>query len=163
MQHTLPSNNVDFLTSLIGLKIIKVSRQLFKSDLNQENCEQMADGSIEFIFNNHKIISFYSYTEVESISVSNTKMNQYGDSYIYKDLTNNLFWKKRVNKTITKITIVQSVYASKENSLEFAVEFEFENETKACIEYINDEDFPDTLRIIEENEETECTITVLTS
>ena len=163
MQHTVPSNNVDFLTSLVGLKIIKVTRQLFKNDMNQENYEQFADGPIEFIFNNNKVISFSSYIEVESISISDTKMNQYGDSYVYKDLTNNSFWQQRVNKTITKIIIVKSVYGSKENPLEFAVEFEFENDTKACIEYINDEDFPDTLRVIEENEETRCTTTVLTN
>ena len=144
MQYTLPSDNVDFFKSLIGLKIIKVSRQLFKDDMNRENYEQLADGSIEFVFNNNKVISFFPWTEVESVSISDTKMNQYGDSYIYKDLTNNSFWKQRVNKTITKIVIVKSIYGSEDNPLEFAVEFEFENDTKACIEYINDEDFPDT-------------------
>ena len=161
MRHTLPSNNVNFLTSLIGLKIIQVNRQLFKNDMNQENYEQLADGPIEFIFNNNKVISFYSCIEVESVSISNTMMNQYGDSYIYKNLTNNSFWKQRVNRTISKIIIVKSVYGSKENPLEFAVEFKFENDTKACIEYINDADFPDTLRVIEKNEETKCTTTVL--
>lgn len=163
MQHTLPSNNIDFLRSLIGRKIIKVSRQLFKNDVNQENYEQMADGPIEFVFDNNKVISFYSWTEVESVSITNVKMIQYGDSYIYNNLTDNLFWKHRVGEVITKIIIFKSIYGSEENPLEFAVEFEFENDTKVCIEYLNEGDFPDTLRVIEENEETRCTKTVLSN
>ena len=37
MQYTLPSDNIDLLQSLIGQKVTKVSRQLLKSDTNQEN------------------------------------------------------------------------------------------------------------------------------
>ena len=161
MQHTLPSNNIDFFKSLIGLKIVKVSRQLFKDDMNQENYQQIADGPIELVFDNDKVISFYSWLEVESVCISNTEMKQYGDSYIYKELTDNSFWKLRVNKTIKKIILIKSIYGSEENPLEFAVELEFENDTKVCIEYINEGDFPDTLRVIEKNEETRCTSLVI--
>jgi hypothetical protein len=88
-------------------------------------------------------------------------MKQYGYSYIYKNLTDNSFWKLRVNKTIKKIILIKSIYGSEENPLEFAVELEFENDTKVCIEYINEGDFPDTLRVIEKNEETRCTSLVI--
>ena len=88
-------------------------------------------------------------------------MNQYGDSYIFKNLTDNLFWKQRIGEAITRITIFRSIYASEDNPLEFAVEFEFKNDTKACIEYLNEGNFPDTLRIIEQNEETRCTSIVI--
>ena len=157
----LPSESIELLKSLIGFKIIKVSRQLFKDDMNQTNYEQIADGSVEFVFNNKKVISFSHWLEVESVSITNAKMNQYGDSYVYKDLTNNLFWKNRINNKIVRIVLVKSIYGSEDNALEFAVEFEFENDTKACIKYINEENFPDTLRVIEQNEETRCTKTVL--
>ena len=163
MQHVLPSSNIDFLKSLIGLKIVKVCRQLFKDDMKGENYEQIADGPIELVFNNGNVTSFYSWLESESVCMSNTKMKQYGDSYIYKNLTDNSFWKQRVNRTITEVTLIKSIYASKENALEFAVKFEFENDIKACVEYINEGNFPDTLRVIEHNEETKCTKTVLSN
>ena len=161
MQYALPSDKIDFLRSLIGQKIVKVSRQLFKSDLNQENYEQLADGSVEFVFENGKVLSFLSWVEIESVRIADVKMPKWGDSYIYKELTKNSFWRQRVNQKIDKITIFKSIYASGDNALEFAIEFEFENKTKACIEYLNEENISDTLRVIEENEETRCTQTVI--
>ena len=161
MQHTLPSNNIDLLKSLIGHKIVKVSRQLFKSDMKQENYEQLADGSVEFVLDNGRIISFLPWVEIESVRIADVKMPEWGDSYVYKELTNNSFWQHRVNHKIEKITIFQSIYASGENALEFAIEFEFENKSRVCIEYLNEGDFPDTLRVLEKNVETRCTETVI--
>ncbi len=54
MQYKLPSKNIELLKSLIGQKIIKVSRQLFKNDMNCENYEQLADGSVELVFDNNR-------------------------------------------------------------------------------------------------------------
>lgn len=161
MQYTLPSDNINLLKTLIGQKITKVSRQLLESDMKQENYEQMADGPTELVFSNDRVVSFFPLTEIFSVGVTNTEMHQYGDSYIYKDLTDNLFWKQRVGQAIMKVLILKSANATEKNPMEFGVEFEFENDTRACVEFIDEGEFPDTLRIIEKYEETECIKTVV--
>ena len=161
MQYILPSNSINFLKSLVGRKVVGVSRQLFQDDMNQENYEQMADGSVEFIFDDCKAISFYPWTEICSIGITNVKTKQYGDSYIYKNLTDSTFWQQVIRQSIAKIIIYKSIYASEDNPLEFAIEFEFENSKKVCIEYLSEENFLDTLRVIEQNKETRCTSIVI--
>ena len=72
-------------------------------------------------------------------------------------MTNNLFWRQRVGQTITEVTIIKSIYATEDNAMEFGVEFEFENGLKACIEYVDDNEYVfDALIITEQNEETRC-------
>lgn len=159
MKYTLPSNNIACLKSLIGQKIIEVNRRVFKSDLSLKNYEQMADGLTKLVFSNNTIISFFPWTEINSVGVAKVETDRCdGEDSILKNTTNNSFWQKRVNQTITKITIIQSVYASAENPSEFAVEFEFANDKKICIEYINEEKFAgiivfDSLIIIKQNKE----------
>ena len=92
MQYTLPSHNVDFFKSLIGQKITNVSRRLLESDLYLENYEQMADGPTELVFSNSKIVSFFPWTEIFSIGITQVKIEREGRCSIYKDLTDNPFW-----------------------------------------------------------------------
>ena len=162
MEYTLPSDNIDFFQSLIGQKIIEVSRRLLESDLYLKDYEQMADGATELVFDDGKVISFFSWTEIFSVGVvANEKIPRSGKYSIYKNLTNNSFWKQRVNQKITKVTIFKSIYATEDNALEFGIEFEFENESKVCIEYVDGKEISDTLRVIKQNEETRCTSLVI--
>ena len=164
MKYTLPSDNINLFQSLIGQKVIEVSRRLLESDLALEDYEQMADGATELVFDDGRVISFFSWTEIFSVGVvANEKIPRSGGYSIYKNLTNNSFWKQRVSQKITKVTIFKSIYATEDNPLEFGIEFEFENNLKICIEYVDGEEISDTLRVIEENEETRCTKTVLSN
>ena len=90
-------------------------------------------------------------------------MPQYGDNHIYKDLTNNSFWKQRVNQKVVKVLILKAVNTTEKNPIEYGVEFEFENNTRACIEFIDEVEYPDTLRVIGQNEVTECIKTVFSN
>ena len=160
MRYTLPSDNVDFFKSLIGQKITNVSRRLLESDLYLENYEQMADGPTELVFSNGKIVSFFPWTEIFSIGITQARIKREGISSIYKDLTNNSFWRQRVDRAITKVIILKSTNATEKDPMEFAIEFEFEDNIKVCIECVDD---PDSLRIIKKHEETKCTKTVLSN
>ena len=153
----LPSKKVKLRKSLIGHKMNKVTRQILKDDMTQENYEQVSDGPVEFVIDNSTVVSFSPLTEAFSVCVANDKMPQYGDSYLYKNVTDNSFWKHRVDRTIKEVAILKSVYATKENPMEFGIAFKFENGTDVCIQFIDTEDFPDTLRVIETSEASEYT------
>ena len=158
MQYTIPSHNLDLFQSLIGQKITNVSRRLLESDLDLENYEQMGDGPTELVFSNGQIVAFYSWVRILSIGITQERIERQGMASVYKDITNNSFWKERIGQTISKIVIAKSIYATEKNAMEFAIEFEFENNMKVCIEHT---DNPDSLIVTEENKETKCTKTVL--
>jgi len=57
---------------------------------------------------------------------------------------------KRRNIKIVSLKILKSKYASEENPEEFGLQFILENDENFLIEYLNDEEIPDTLRLAEE-------------
>lgn len=156
MKPTIPSQNIEFLKSLLSKSIISVKRQIFESDMDLNNYEQIADGATELKFNNDKFICFFAITEINSIGINENLMQPSGSSYIILNLSNNLFWQQRINQEIEAIDILQSNYASADNPSEFGVELKFKNGNYVCIEYINEEDFPDTIRILEKYEGPQC-------
>ncbi len=145
----IPSCNLDLLQSLSGRKIIQVNRQLFKDDFVRNDFEQTADGPIEIMLDDGNILNFYSLLEIESIGVKKGLMEKYGDSYEYRNLTKNSFWKPRIGRIIKKIFFLKSKYASDNNPSEFAIKIQLENNLEIYFEYLNEEDFLDTLRITE--------------
>lgn len=147
MSKQLLSQNLNILKSLIGTRIVSVSRYLLKSDFHVDDFQQNADGPVEITFDNGTIIYFNSFTSGESISMFEGKMPLYGESYVYKDVSNNLFWSSRIRQKITKMYVLKSEYFSTDFPLECVLEIFFENNTKACVEYLSDEDFIDTLRV----------------
>lgn len=124
--------------------------------MDLKNFEQMADGTTEIKFDNNKGVCFVAITEANSVGVIEETLQFTGSSYIIFNVTNNIFWKERVNQTISKIEILKSKYASDDNPSEFAVEFQFKNSKCVCIEYLNEEEFPDTIRVIEKYEDDQC-------
>jgi hypothetical protein len=150
MYKTLASQNLDILKRMIGAKIISVTRQIYSGDTNLDDFQQNADGAIEIKFDNDIIVNFRALTEANSISVFKGEMPVYGESYIYTNVSNNSFWTSRIGQKITEIYILQSEFCSVENPSEFGLKIVFENNTKVCIEYLDEEDFPDTLRIVNE-------------
>lgn len=156
MKPSIPSQNTKLLKSLINRKIINVKRHIFKSDMNLDNFEQMADGTTEIEFNSGKVICLFAITEMNSVGITDGLMEPFGSSYITLELSNNLFWESRVNQEIEAIDILQSKYASIDNPSEFGIEFKFQNVTYVCIEYLDEEDFPDTIRVLEKYDNRQC-------
>ena len=153
---TIPSQNTKLFKSLINKRISSVKRHIFESDINLDNFEQMADGTTEIEFNSGKVICFFAITEMSSVGIIDGVMEPFGSSYITLELSNNLFWEPRINQEIEAIDILQSKYASIDNPSEFGIEFKFQNVTYVCIEYLDEEDFPDTIRVLEKYDNRQC-------
>ena len=153
---TIPSQNTKLFQSLINKRIISVKRHIFESDINLDNFEQMADGTTEIEFNSGKVICFFAITEMSSVGITDGVMERFGSSYIILEVSNNLFWEPRINQEIEAIDILQSKYASIGNPSEFGIEFKFQNGTYVCIEYLDEEDFPDTIRVLEKYGDSQC-------
>ncbi|NES98365.1 MAG: hypothetical protein F6K32_24920 [Desertifilum sp. SIO1I2] len=156
MNPNLPFQKQKLFQNLVNTKIVSVRRHIFISDMDLDGFEQMADGSTEIKFNNSKIICFVAIAEANSVGVIEQSLPITGSSYISLNLTNNNFWQERINQKIEKIEILKSQYASNNNPSEFAVEFQLKNGKCVCIEYLDEEEFPDTIRVIEKYEENQC-------
>lgn len=152
MKPSLPSHKPEFFQSLINTKILSIRRHILRSDLDLENFEQMADGTTEIKFDNNKVVCFVAITEANSVGIIEKTLPSPGSSYLMLEVTTNNFWRPRINQDIQKIEILKSLYASENNASEFGVEFQFTNGYHMCIEYLNEEDFPDTIRVIEQYE-----------
>ena len=156
MSYLLPSESTNFLTSVIGTKITEVVRDLLLEEyeflppnLRDEEC----DGLILITLNDNR--SFILIPDVARLSINigvGCKL-KYGSGYVEKNVTNNNFWKDRVNQKINEINILKSLYASEEYASEFGLEFILSNKKKIIFEYIDDEDY---LRIINSYQGPDC-------
>ena len=152
----IPSNNCDNLRHIIGKFVTKVARQILKSDMDLNDFEQMADGPTEISLDDGSILCFYALPEVNSIAIQRECMSEYGESYIYCNVTENNFWKVRVKSKIKSVNILKSKYSSLENPSEFGVGLKLENGLEIYFEYLDEEDFPDTVRVTAEYLGPEC-------
>lgn len=91
LKNKIPSANRELLESLVGKSIIRAKRQIFKSDCNLVNYEQMADGSTELLFSDGQTVSIFSLTEILSVGITKLQVIANNDSYFIKDVTNNSF------------------------------------------------------------------------
>ncbi|ELS01074.1 hypothetical protein Xen7305DRAFT_00007750 [Xenococcus sp. PCC 7305] len=160
-KYTLPSTNIDLLKSLIGKKIVKVRRQIIKNEMRLENFEQEADGPVELTFDDDKVISFIDWTEPISVGVADGEMTIYGGGYFLMELTNNSFWQQRIGQKIVQVTILKILTPSPNFPGEFGIEIEFENNKKVSIEYIDDSECPDIIKVLEKYDELPCNKQIL--
>ncbi|MCY7276701.1 MAG: hypothetical protein LH702_23940 [Phormidesmis sp. CAN_BIN44] len=156
MKLEIPSKNLDILKHLHGRSIIQVSRQILKSDMDLNDFEQMADGATEVKLDDDKVLHFYALPEINSIGIQEGSMSKCGDSYTFLDVTNNDFWKIRIGKTIAEVSILKSKYASTDNPSEFGIELKLESNVEVYFEYLDEEDFPDTIRLTGKYTGAEC-------
>lgn len=147
MNDHLLLQNLPLFKSLIGTQIISVSRYILKSDSHIDEFQQNGDGPVEIQFDNGTVIHFRAYTQGNSVTIFTGKMPLYGDSYMYMDVTHNSFWSSRIWQKITDVYIFQSEHFVPDFPLECVLEMFFANNTNACIEYIDNEEFFDALRV----------------
>ena len=154
----IPSEKVSTLESLIDYGIVKVSRQILVDDTDRSDFEQMADGVTKIQMESGTTVHFYALTELNSVGVSPGPMRKYGDSYKLIDVSDNDFWVARLRKKIKSIKVLKSKYSSPSNPSEFAVMLVLEDGLKAYFEYLDDENFPDTARVVGEYTGPDCCI-----
>ena len=138
MYDNIPSKNLTLLKSLIGTRIVFVSRYIFKSDFDLDDFQQNADGSVEITFDNGTVTHFSAFTTGSSVAIFEGKAPLYGESYVYMDVSHNSFWSSRIGQKITNINILQLESFSADYPAECVLEIIFENNTRACIEYIDE-------------------------
>jgi len=143
MTSRLPLHNSAILKSLLGKKIVSVKRQLFQGDMDLPEYEQNADGPVELKFSDGAVMHFIADTEKISIGIVLGEMPIYGDSYVFQDLSTNVFWLGRIDQEITKFTLFKSSDYSYEYPSEFGIEISFSDGKRALIEYKDEEDYPD--------------------
>ena len=147
MSNSLPSRNLSLLKKLLGNKIVSVKRQLFQGDTDLVDYEQNADGPVELVVSDGSVVHFVADSETFSVGVVPGKMPRYGDSYNYKDLSDNFFWHNRVGQEIKQLVIFKSPDYSTDYPSEFGIEILFANKKKVLIEYRDEEDYPDMIRV----------------
>ncbi len=153
MYDHIPSQKLKLLKSLIGRKIVFVSRYILKSDFYLDDFQQNADGSVEIKLDTGTVIHFRAFTTGASVAVFEGKAPLYGDSYVYMNVSHNSFWSSRIGQKIASINILQVESFDKYYPAECVLEIIFENKTTACMEYIDNEDFFDALRVTSEFDE----------
>lgn len=157
MYKELLSKNIHFLKSLIGKKIVLVRRQLFEDDLNLDDYEQSADGPIELTFNDKMVVHFEALTEPLSVGIVVGEMPKYGESYKPFDLTNNKFWKDKIDQSIIRLTLLKSLEWTKTYPCEFGIEIIFENGEKIFITYISEDEHQfDAIRVTDHYSKKSC-------
>lgn len=150
MNNLLLSSNAAVLRNLLGEKIISVTRQLFKDDMDLDDYEQSADGPVELTMTNGSVLHFIAFTEACSVGVVSGGMPRYGDSYEFRDLTMNLFWGGRVGQELRRLNILKISELEDPNPCE-AVDIIFQNGERVVIEYISDEENLDMIRVTDRN------------
>ena len=149
MNNTRPLQSLMLLKNLFGKEIISVKRQLFKGDMDLPDYEQNADGPIEFTTSDNLAIHFVADTEDYSVGIATGEMPLYGDSYELVDVSSNYFWSERVGQKITQVTLLKSTDCSNDYPCEFGIEISFANGKKVLIEYKDEEDNPDMIKVAE--------------
>lgn len=142
----LPSKSTILLKRLIGKKIIQVRRQLFNAYLDKDIEPQIEDGPLEITLNDDCKLYFFSLTDLWSVGVENGEMPKYGESYKLVDKTHDSFWSSFKN---TKIIEVAYFHGHCElDPCEVAVEITFESGKNFCVEYLNSNEYQDTLHVV---------------
>ncbi|MBF0366698.1 MAG: hypothetical protein HQK50_14085 [Oligoflexia bacterium] len=148
MNKNILSCNQKSLKKIIGKKIIKVERQIFKDDDDLDDYEQNADGYIQFTFDDNFIIYFFPLTELESIGVKEIEMPKLGDSYQWINPSCNEFWSNKTNVVITAIDVIISRFRTCSQPMEHALTFHLKNSQQFSIEFMSDDNCLDTLRVV---------------
>jgi len=139
-----------FLGSLLGKKIVQVKRQLFANDYafyDPEIRDQESDGPTEFRTADGVVFHVVSNTEQMAIEVMLGPAPRFGECFVSRDVTPNVFWSSRTNKSIAGVDALQSLYSPDESQFAFGLEVFFTDAESFVIEYLSDEEHQDQLRI----------------
>lgn len=162
MKTICPSRNVTILRSMLGRTIIAVKRYLFEGDMYRENYQQSADGAVEISLDNGCSVHFVAEPETFSVGVMTGPMPRYGESYVLADVTDNSFWHSRVGQKIDWIRIHKAPSGTEECPEEFGLCFFLSNQESICIEYFDEQDYFDSIRVVAKHAERASVVEDLT-
>lgn len=143
-----PNEIPEILQSFLGRKIVEVRRFLFKDEYNRlpsDSKDESSDGLTVFKLESRQYFFVVPVTENAGIKIGLGNVTNQSDLSFEKDVTENLFWKERLG-VLKKIEVL----TEPQNNNEFALQLVFENHKKAVIQYIDNDNFFDSL-IVSEN------------
>lgn len=150
VDYCYPCDAKRLLVPLRGRRIAIVRRQVLLSDYDElphRIRDEESDGPTELVFDNDTAIHFVPDTEQMSVKVGAGRMPTWGSHFSPIEPTANSFWAQRVGSPVAAVHALISKYATVDNRSEFAVELQLEGGLRVVVEYVNDEEHPDTLRL----------------
>ena len=136
-----------WLRVLEGRRLTRVVRWLFESDSDRTDFEQDADGPTSLYFEPSLLIHIQPDTEKCGLKVSDADPSGFGPGYVARDVSRNRFWAQRTGARVIHVEILKSVHATQDLPSEFGLEVHFHQGLTAGLEYIDTEEWPDTLRV----------------
>ena len=152
MEYKYPTDVMRLLARVIGQNIVRVRRAALVSDYNdlpQNTRDEESDGETEFVFGNGDVLHLTSHTESMSVQIAGELLPEDNRYSKIVDVTQNSFWKERVERKVTGIDVLVSDSATNSNRQEFAIGFHFAGAPSCYVEYISDEDHVDQIRVID--------------
>lgn len=164
MTFSIPSQASQLANSLIGRRIIRVRRYVLRSDydiLPRVARDEESDGPVELALDDGRFISVVSDTESMSVEVAALSLPVFGDSYVYINPGDNIYWSERLHREINAVALLRSRHASNAYPSEFGFELGLGDGLRVLCEYISDEEHTDTLRLRSEYSGPECERVIL--
>jgi len=150
VDYCFPRDAGTLFAKLRRKRIVEVRRQVLLSDYHALpiDCrDEESDGPTEFVFDGGIAIHFVPNTEHMSVMVGTGRMPSWGVHFCEIEPISNGFWSQRVGSAVVAALVLVSDYAEPGNRSEFAVELELEGGLRVVLEYLSDEEHPDTLRL----------------
>lgn len=156
MHSTVPSQNIELLKSLLGKRIITVKRQLYRYDIYNEDYQQIANGPVEFTFDDNTVIHFITKPSIDSVGIVSGVMPRFGDKFREADVTDSAFWAERITQKIMQVAFLKEFSSSTGHPNEFGVEFSFNNGKTVVIELLEEETYPNMTKVGEQSRRGPC-------
>jgi hypothetical protein len=137
------------LESIVGSRLVRVERQIFRSDFDyyDEACrDEESDGPIQFTAECGSTFYVAGNTERMSVEIFAGPMPRWGSTYFLREVTVNSFWAPRMGKRIASIYALVSD-RQPASAAPFGIEFHLESAEPFTIEYLSDDDHLDQIRI----------------
>lgn len=147
MNSWLPTQRTDLLRAILGRRLSRVIRWLYEEDIDRLDFEQDADGPTSLIFDPQFVLHVQADQERQGVKLSTVESIEYGSGYRLTDVSENRFWKPRVGNRVARIAVLKSKHATSDYPMEFGLELGFEIGLNFCLEYVDSEEWPDTLRV----------------
>ncbi|HYF78802.1 MAG TPA: hypothetical protein VD973_16835 [Symbiobacteriaceae bacterium] len=137
----LPLSCRSLLSQMKGKRLERVTRTLLPCDyeaLPAEERDELSDGSLDLFFEGGLHICLWSYTEPMSVGVVPDPLPV--PDWVYRDVSENGFWKERVGQIVVGVTVLKApVYDMKGTTevcpSEFGLLFDLSEGGRFLVEY----------------------------
>lgn len=149
MELRTPLQASDLLAKAVGRRLVRVLRQVMPEDYEYfpaETRDQLSDGTLDLFFDDGLLVHLESWTEQWSVTVGGDQIHF--PRYLPLDVTDQPFWRHISNQVLKSVHVLVSPYGTPQCRHEYGVLFTMANGATFLTEYVSDEEFCDTMRIM---------------